>query len=157
MKSKFDSNEINNIEGKSAYHINIWRRQLAVIPADILVIQEDNSVSSTHKNMITGGIHRVLNVALMRFKFECDLENTCVFLVQKSNKFTMVSRIFLQQKKGVFGQLKWRVYRSTFGRAGDLPLEIIGIKAAEADELNLLHQLKSKPTQFPLENEVTFD
>ena len=130
------STDTFNIEGKVAYTQTVLRKEKTELPNNYYIFKEDRFLGEQGRGLIEGGITRAINVCLMRYEKELDLENTIILLSERINGSQVYWRIFVQKKKGwLFRMVSWKAYRATFGRAGDLPIEIVGITRACEDEI----------------------
>jgi ribosomal protein L19 len=154
MHQLSNKNHLINNEGKTTYRTMIFRKEMTRQPKSIYIFEEDRQMSQRYYGIVVGGLNRAINVTLMRYEEKLALESTLILLAERINGQQIFRRIFIQRKKGwLFQMVKWSAYRTTFGRAGDLPLEIVGITRACDDEIlmieNLLNKTSSQPPEAP--------
>lgn len=138
-----------------AYHTYLFRQELTGHSVDLLVLSEDRLMSITHNRMVIGGISRAINISLLRGLKSLSLHDSIILLAKIINGETYYQKIGIKRKKGLSSMISWATYRTTFGRAGDLPLEIIGITDANSDETQLANTLKNESSsKFMLTEEI---
>ena len=134
-----------NLEGKIPYAVEVFRRDHCNIqlPYTLFVLQETFERNLPPTKLVQGGIARAINVKILQFYLTPNFDEIAIFLISNRNNTEsgFHQRIFVRPKKGITRFVDWALYRMTFGRLGDIPLEIVGIKPVEADELILLKQL----------------
>jgi hypothetical protein len=134
LKKQFKS---TTLEAKSPYQASVYRNDILPIAKTIYLLQE--SINGESGPVYEGGLMLATNSLLLRFKFGWSLDETIVLLKSQSKEGPFYQRIFLEPRRGFTLRISWYAFRTTFGILGDIPLQIVGIKTAEADEIGLLN------------------
>ena len=93
-------------------------------------------------NFFNGGLAEAINSTLLQFVLEPQLDNFEVYLTTHFESGPFYQRIFFRPKGRAFVRMaKWNLRRKGYMKISDLPIEIVGIKPAEIDELKKLNSI----------------
>jgi hypothetical protein len=125
------------LEGKPSYTGKVYRHDILPISKTIYTLEE--STNQWPGRVYEGGLLIASNNLLLQFQKDWSLDKTVVLLITQSENGPFYQRIFLEPRSGSALRVSWYAFRTTLGRLGDIPLQIVGIKSAEADEVGLLN------------------
>lgn len=125
-----------SLEAKSTYLGSAFRKEILNTPKSIYLLEEKNGAGGT--NTYEGGLLLAANHLIMRYQKQLNFDEFIILLKITSNNQDTYLRVFLEPVRGVTRKIEWYIFRASFGRIGDIPLNICGIKVAEVDEVGLL-------------------
>lgn len=139
------SNEINSINLQSirSYSHELYRDDFLTIEKSLLIVADTNDAITYGTKGKVGNLKEVINALALRSFREFKPDEILIYQSIKIDGKEMLLRVFVQPHMGITRLIKWAVYRTTIGRMGDLPLEIVSITLAEADEVAIVNKARN--------------